>query len=44
MGNIKTNAMRILDSNNIPYLEYVLNIKEAVDGVTCANMLGKDLT
>ncbi len=43
MGNIKTNAMRILDSNNIPYLEYVLNIKEAVDGVTCANMLGKDL-
>ena len=43
MGNIKTNAMRILDSNNISYSEYVLDIKEAVDGVTCANMLGKDL-
>lgn len=43
MGNIKTNAMRILDSNNISYQEYILNLKEAVDGVTCANMLGKDL-
>ena len=43
MGNIKTNAMRILDSNNISYQEYILNLKEAADGVTCANMLGKDL-
>ena len=43
MGNIKTNAMRILDSNNISYQEYILNLKEAVDGVTCANMLGKNL-
>ena len=40
---VKTNAMRILDSNNIEYKEYVLDIKEALDGVTCANMLGLDL-
>jgi len=43
MGNIKTNAMRILDSNNIEYKEYILDIKEALDGVTCANMLGVNL-
>lgn len=40
---IKTNAMRILDSNNVNYQERVLDIKEALDGVTCANMLGVDL-
>lgn len=40
---IKTNAMRILDSNNINYQEKVLDIKEALDGVTCANMLGVEL-
>ena len=40
MGNVKTNAMRILDSNHIVYQEYMLDIKEALDGVTCANMLG----
>jgi len=43
MGNIKTNAMRILDSNNISYTEHVLDIKEALEGVTCANMLGVEL-
>lgn len=43
MGNIKTNAMRILDSNNIEYKEYILEIKEALDGITCANMLGVNL-
>ena len=43
MGNIKTNAMRILDSNNIEYKEYILDIKEALDGITCANMLGVNL-
>lgn len=37
---VKTNAMRILESNNIEYKEYKLDLKEAVDGVTCANMLG----
>lgn len=40
---IKTNAMRILDSNNIEYQEKVLEIKDALDGVTCANMLGGEL-
>lgn len=41
--NIKTNAMRILDSNHILYEELVLDIKEALDGVTCAEMLGEEL-
>lgn len=40
---IKTNAMRILDSNNVDYQAKVLDIKDALDGVTCANMLGVDL-
>ena len=40
---IKTNAMRILESNGILYKELILDLKEAVDGVTCANMLGIDL-
>lgn len=40
---IKTNAMRILDSNSVKYQEKVLDIKEALDGVTCANMLGVEL-
>lgn len=40
---IKTNAMRILDINNIKYQERVLDIKEALDGVSCANMLGVPL-
>lgn len=41
--NIKTNAMRILDSKHIEYRELVLDIKEALDGVTCATMLGVSL-
>ena len=40
---VKTNAMRILESNNILYKELVLDIDEALDGVTCANMLGLDI-
>ena len=40
---IKTNAMRILESNGIAYEEYSLDIKEALDGVNCANMLGVPL-
>ena len=43
MENIKTNAMRILDSNNISYEEHILDINDALDGVTCANMLGVEL-
>ena len=41
--DVKTNAMRILESNGIEYKELILDLKEAVDGVTCANMLGLDL-
>lgn len=40
---IKTNAMRILEANGIEYKELNLDLKEAVDGVTCANMLGLEL-
>lgn len=40
---IKTNAMRILDSHQISYTERTLDIQEAVDGVTCAQMLGVPL-
>ena len=41
--DIKTNAMRILEQNGVSYKEHVLDLKEAVDGVTCANMLGVNL-
>lgn len=40
---VKTNAMRILESNGIEYRELTLDIKEAIDGVACANMLGVNL-
>ena len=40
---VKTNAMRILEANSIEYRELILDIKEALDGVTCANMLGLEL-
>ena len=40
---LKTNAMRILEQNGISYKEHILDLKEAVDGVTCANMLGVNL-
>lgn len=40
---LKTNAMRILEQNCISYKEHVLDLKEAVDGVTCANLLGVNL-
>ena len=40
---VKTNAMRILDINNISYEEHTLDIKEALDGVSCAEMLGVEL-
>ena len=39
----KTNAMRILEQKGISYKEHILDLKEAVDGVTCANMLGVNL-
>ena len=40
---VKTNAMRILEQRGITYKEYILELKEAVDGVTCATMLGVPL-
>jgi len=40
---IKTNAMRILEQNGIDYNEYILDLKEAVDGFSCAKMLGVNL-
>ena len=40
---VKTNAMRILEANEIEYRELILDIKEALDGVTCANMLSLNL-
>ena len=40
---VKTNAMRILEQYGVRYKEYILDLKEAVDGVTCANMLGVNL-
>lgn len=41
--DLKTNAMRILEQHGIGYKEHILDLKEAVDGVTCANMLGVNL-
>lgn len=40
---VKTNAMRILEANGIEYKELTLDIKEAIDGVACAKMLGVNL-
>ena len=40
---LKTNAVRKLDTNLIDYEIKSLNLKEAVDGVNCANMLGVDV-
>ena len=41
--DLKTNAMRILEQHGISYKEHILDLKEAVDGVTCANMLSVNL-
>ncbi|WAW15513.1 Cys-tRNA(Pro) deacylase [Peptostreptococcus equinus] len=41
--NIKTNAMRLLESENIDYNFYTYSVeKEHVDGVTAAKAIGKD--
>lgn len=43
MRNIKTNAMRILDMNNIPYKSIAYNHKDGkVDGVSVAKKIQKD--
>lgn len=39
MKEIKTNVMRILDSKKITYESKILNIMEALDGVTCSQLL-----
>lgn len=46
MSNIKTNVMRILDSNNINYNVYSYNVKkgEHIDGIEVANKIGKDVS
>ena len=37
---VKTNAMRILESKNIPYVHHTYECKEFVDGIQIADMLG----
>ena len=37
---VKTNAMRILERNKIPYKEYTYECEEFVDGIQVADMLG----
>lgn len=37
---VKTNAMRILEAQNIPYVHHTYECKEFVDGIQIADMLG----
>lgn len=37
---VKTNAMRILEKNNIPFKTYTYEADEFIDGVSTANKLG----
>ena len=39
---VKTNAMRILDRNKIPYKLNVYECEEFIDGVHIADQLGQD--
>ena len=39
----KTNAMRFLEKNKIPYTEQMYECDEFVDGITTANALGQPL-
>lgn len=40
---VKTNAMRILESEKIEYTEHMYNVeKDHIDGVTAARSIGKD--
>lgn len=44
MAEVKTNVMRILEKENIPYLTHEYpHGKEAVDGETVASLLGQDV-
>ena len=43
-SKVKTNAMRILDSNNIEYNIYSYDVgKNHVDGIEVASKIGKDV-
>ena len=46
MSKVKTNAMRILDSNKINYnmLSYETKKGEHMDGVEVAHQIGKDVS
>lgn len=45
MSKVKTNAMRILDSNKINYKMWSYEVNtDHVDGVEVANQIGKDVT
>jgi Cys-tRNA(Pro)/Cys-tRNA(Cys) deacylase len=45
MSKVKTNAMRILDSNKIEYKVWSYSVKkEHVDGVEAANEIGRDVS
>ena len=45
MSKVKTNAMRILDSNKIDYnmLSYEIKKGEHIDGVEVAQQIGRDV-
>ena len=42
MAETKTNAVRIVETHGCPYTLHTYPCKEAVDGVTVANMLGQN--
>ena len=46
MSKVKTNAMRILDSNKIEYkiLSYETKKGEHIDGVEVAHQIGRDVS
>lgn len=46
MSKVKTNAMRILDSNKIDYkiLSYETKKGEHIDGVEVAHQIGRDVS
>lgn len=43
MGETKTNVMRVLDKNKIPYKKHTYEAGDAIDGVSVANKMGQDV-
>ena len=43
-ANVKTNAMRILETARIPYTMHTYEPGDQIDGVSVANKLGQDVT